>query len=833
MTTLEKAAKRPVEYAKKWIGYKEKNSPYNLESLNAANDGNGNFTIFGKYFNDLRNSGKIDFYGGNAYTEWCVIFVHWAQCQAWGPKLALQVLRTPSGSPQSRGVRYAAQYYMNVGQFIYGNESNGVPKVGDQIFFGNGPNSWKHTGIVAEVTNEQVKTIEGNANNKVELRIYDRKYLYIRGYGRPNYSLVLDQIDNEENTNIEESKKEDSSYTLSQEEINKQKQYITDLINTYEIACQNYNKGIIDEKQLEQAKKDYNDGSQKYYDYYDKVKYLVENISAITENIITLQSAKFTEISILEHKKNLGSTDWFYKFKDSYNILIKDFSDQINNLYQLFFTLKQNNNIIIDDSIISICPTIPKPLETNQDSIIYIWQKMFSGNYSTSNFLSQYVDNNTHIVNYDEASYDGYNSLLDYYDNIINNLQEEINKYSLELNADALVQCLLDKLQAEIYKLYAVTYGKIEKINLDNTISFYKTGISYDFGEENVDYQNFYQIGKDTIFGSNLYLDEIDISTIKEIISNIIKAQNDLLENNKMVADNLLAAQKSYNNIYKEIRQQALLACQSGKTIPVDWRELIYQMAKDYYNYANNPKYDYNYLLWQNNSDILQHNGTTGYEVFYTDVLGLWRYLYYNPFFEKNDYDIEEATAKALTIYDFCISTNWINKIYTAPSELTFWFDLTEGSGEISNYQISTVGDRTKTIKDTKVTTLYSADIPDIVYYEQNDVAYLQENYSIANYSSFQLGGPLSDVYSVSSQGRSAFDLLQELLYKFIYCVETISITSLPIYTLQPNYRIIIYSRISGLSGEYILTKYSIPLAYNATMSISATRAVPYIGING
>jgi hypothetical protein len=42
MTNLEKAAMRPVYILSKWIGYKEKNSPYNLYSKNASNDATSN-----------------------------------------------------------------------------------------------------------------------------------------------------------------------------------------------------------------------------------------------------------------------------------------------------------------------------------------------------------------------------------------------------------------------------------------------------------------------------------------------------------------------------------------------------------------------------------------------------------------------------------------------------------------------------------------------------------------------------------------------------------------------------------------------------------------------
>jgi hypothetical protein len=53
----------------------------------------------------------------------------------------------------------------------------------------------------------------------------------------------------------------------------------------------------------------------------------------------------------------------------------------------------------------------------------------------------------------------------------------------------------------------------------------------------------------------------------------------------------------------------------------VDWRELIYQMAKDYY--ANNQKEDYLIRLTDANGFVT--NGKTGYEQYYSDIQAFWR----------------------------------------------------------------------------------------------------------------------------------------------------------------------------------------------------------------
>jgi hypothetical protein len=84
-------------------------------------------------------------------------------------------------------------------------------------------------------------------------------------------------------------------------------------------------------------------------------------------------------------------------------------------------------------------------------------------------------------------------------------------------------------------------------------------------------------------------------------------------------------------------------------------------------------------------------------------------------------------------------------------------------------------------------------------------------------------------MFSISAQGKNAKDKLDELLYTHGYCIENATITAVPIYYLQPNVRIHITDSDTNLNGDYVVSKISLPLSYNGTMSITATKAVDNI----
>jgi hypothetical protein len=87
----------------------------------------------------------------------------------------------------------------------------------------------------------------------------------------------------------------------------------------------------------------------------------------------------------------------------------------------------------------------------------------------------------------------------------------------------------------------------------------------------------------------------------------------------------------------------------------------------------------------------------------------------------------------------------------------------------------------------------------------------------------------MTNLFTISSTRKSAKDQMEEMLYNYSYCIESVTIQAVPVYYLEPNTRISVRDSNSGIDGEYIISKLTIPLKYNGTMSITATKAVESI----
>lgn len=191
------AIERLIATAKAEEGYLEKATNAQLDSK-TANAGSNNWT---KYARDLDDIGNI--YNGkkNGYA-WCDVFVDWCFIKTFGVDLAMKLLCQPYGGAGA-GCTYSVQYYKQKDQF---HKSN--PQAGDQIFFTNdGGKTSYHTGLVIAVGNGKVYTIEGNTSSAsgvvpnggcVRTKSYNLTATYICGYGRPDWSIVGDSVEQED-----------------------------------------------------------------------------------------------------------------------------------------------------------------------------------------------------------------------------------------------------------------------------------------------------------------------------------------------------------------------------------------------------------------------------------------------------------------------------------------------------------------------------------------------------------------------------------------------------------------------------------------------------------
>lgn len=317
--------------------------------------------------------------------------------------------------------------------------------------------------------------------------------------------------------------------------------------------------------------------------------------------------------------------------------------------------------------------------------------------------------------------------------------------------------------------------------------------------------------------------------------------------------------------------------------IIVDWREIIYQMAIDYrrFNHCD----DFGLKVQEVNGKQLDGKyiyprGVTGYEQYYVDIEGFWRQIYcpqydyttitlsenqyvnakpgeyFVKYWNTDDENCYEArylykdiTTADLTYNDisngvlhtvsspYNLTTTYYYKpdpnewidgwnpiVDNSPESLNFWFDFLDDGGDIERYGTSFVGDRPKAVNDSMIKSIYFRETPTLIF--TDNIANIDKK---LGYSYLQYSPAMASLFTMSAQGKDAIDVLYEHLYKNSYCIESVTVNALPIYHLEPNNMINILDTRAGINGTYVMTKFTLPLTYNGTMSITATKAVEEI----
>lgn len=170
----------------------------------------------------------------------------------------------------------------------------------------------------------------------------------------------------------------------------------------------------------------------------------------------------------------------------------------------------------------------------------------------------------------------------------------------------------------------------------------------------------------------------------------------------------------------------------------------------------------------------------------------------------------------------------WNKNIWIAPEKLDFWFDFLDTEGELGKFSVKRIGDRPKTENNNNIKAVYYRETPNVIFVntekERNELKTTKPGYTFLS-----LNNNINNLFTISSQGQSCKDKLNSMLYDYAVCKQGITLTTIPIYYLQPNTRIFITDLESGINGEYIISRLGYNLNYNGTLSITASKAVDRI----
>lgn len=179
-----------INWAEDERNYTEKDSLTDLDDK-TKNAGDDNYT---KYSQEADALGV--FSAQVQGQPWCGTWVTDGFINTYGVDKGLDMLCQPSKNSNAACCGDAAEYYQKAGRWYTS------PQVGDQVFFKTSKYQYAHTGIVTEVTNTEVTTIEGNTSSEagvvsnggaVTKKHYPIGSSSFKGFGRPKYEAKQEE----------------------------------------------------------------------------------------------------------------------------------------------------------------------------------------------------------------------------------------------------------------------------------------------------------------------------------------------------------------------------------------------------------------------------------------------------------------------------------------------------------------------------------------------------------------------------------------------------------------------------------------------------------------
>jgi hypothetical protein len=197
------------------------------------------------------------------------------------------------------------------------------------------------------------------------------------------------------------------------------------------------------------------------------------------------------------------------------------------------------------------------------------------------------------------------------------------------------------------------------------------------------------------------------------------------------------------------------------------------------------------------------------------------------PFGSDSNYYYTELLNEWPKLYDVEKGEFYASALKT-PSGIEYYLDFIDSTAAISEFSVSNIGRRTKVVSDDSINCIFEPEIPDLILLDTSDedIATLRTECENKGQDYIQLDSSIYSMIASGGESNSAYEAVRELLYQYTSYNESITLSAIPIYYLEPNTRITVRDNESGIYGDYMINTISLPLDITSTMSISCTRAL-------
>ena len=293
----------------------------------------------------------------------------------------------------------------------------------------------------------------------------------------------------------------------------------------------------------------------------------------------------------------------------------------------------------------------------------------------------------------------------------------------------------------------------------------------------------------------------------------------------------------------------------------------VFAEANSTYNIFDNWDYKDEVIIKPLKQDIKDYRQALYVEGLLKEPTGIEKSYYYPQL--KNEWYHEEKVEKEIVQKEDSQNSNKEKQTYTDiqinylydifndrfplqitehPQDIKYFLDILD-SEKLAHFNVDSIGRKTLIIKDDSINCIFEPEPPSVMYftkqgledytYEQaeknvkekikdyaarNGLTYvnLTEDNHVDTYWTIK---PIRDHFTFGTYYNSAYERFRGELAYYISLSSQISLTTVPIYYLEPNIRIRLNSQQDqDLNSDYIIKSISLPLGADGNMSLSCSK---------
>ena len=164
-----------------------------------------------------------------------------------------------------------------------------------------------------------------------------------------------------------------------------------------------------------------------------------------------------------------------------------------------------------------------------------------------------------------------------------------------------------------------------------------------------------------------------------------------------------------------------------------------------------------------------------------------------------------------------------------------YFFDMIDSSSSTwGEYSVNNIGRRTNVNVSDNVNCIFAPEIPNFAFLNISNLTTQEKREKYAELSDIaediiQITDIYYDNFATGSFKQSAYEQIRYDLQQYTSYQNTISITAIPCFYLEPNTRVELNDHSTNTFGDYVVKTISIPLGIGNNMSVSLSKAMERI----